>query len=67
MLYSWKAWLNVADPAKVVLALTNKLLALLLPMVALPRALSALPAAMVTAALATTGAKKVEDACTISA
>ena len=67
LLYSWRAWLNVADPAKVALAFTIKLLALLLPIVALPRELNALPTAMVTAALATTGAEKVEVACTIRA
>ena len=67
LLYSWKAWLNVADPAKVAFAFTTKLFVLLVPMVALPRALNALPADMVTVVLATTGAEKVEDACTISA
>ena len=67
LLYSWKAWLNVADPAKVALAFTIKLLALLLPNTALPRALNALPAAIVTAALAVSGAERVDDACTTSA
>ena len=52
--------MNVADPAKVALAFTNKLSALLLPMFALPSALNGLPAAMLTAALAVTGAVLVK-------
>ena len=57
----------MADPAKLAFAFTSKLFTLLLPIIALPRALNALPAAMVTVVLATTGAEKVEDACTVSA
>ena len=47
-------------------ALTIKLLALLLPMIALPLAVNALPALTVTGALAVTAAAKVVAALTTS-
>ena len=67
LLNSWKAWLKVADPAKVALAFTCKLLALLLPTVASPKAFKALPLATMTVALASRGAEKAEVACTVRA
>ncbi len=62
LLYNWKAWLKVADPLKDVLALTSKVLLLLVPMVALPKAVKVLPVATLTGALKLTGAVKLENA-----
>lgn len=59
--------MNTADPAKVVLAFTRRLFAVVLPITVLPKALKLLPAATVTAALAKKGAEKFEVACTVSA
>ncbi len=56
--------MKVAGPVKVELAFTNRLLAAEVPIVTLPRALSALPAVMLTAALAVAGAAKVVIALT---
>ncbi len=64
--YSWKAWLKVAGPAKVAAAFTSRLFPLELPIVALPNALNAFPAVMLTGALAITGDAKVVLALTPS-
>lgn len=64
LLYSWIAWLKVADPLKVALAFTNRVLALLAPTVVLPKAPKALPAVMLTGALKEAGAVKFDAAWT---
>ncbi len=60
LLYSCSAWLNVVAPVKLALAFTSMRLALLAPKVALPSAVSALPAVMLTGPLMDTGAVKLE-------